>query len=236
MLAVLINVIAVIIGSATGTFFGNRIGEKYTNSVMVCLGICTAVIGVQGAVATSNILIVIVCAVLGTVIGTLLRIDDRLDSLAGKVQNKLSGTKFGRGKFAEGFTTTTILFCVGTMTVLGSIEAGLNHNYSILITKSIMDLISSIAYSAVFGIGVMASAVSVLVIQGAIVLLAGVASPVLTPDVITEMSAVGGVLFIGLAINMIGLRQEKIKVGDMLPAIFLPIIWFPLSKLIAGLF
>ena len=237
MLAVLINVIAVIIGSATGTFFGNRIGEKYTKSVMVCLGICTAVIGVQGAVATSNILIVIVCAVLGTVIGTLLRIDDRLDSLAGKVQNKLSGTKFGRGKFAEGFTTTTILFCVGTMTVLGSIEAGLNHNYSILITKSIMDLISSIAYSAVFGIGVMASAVSVLVIQGAIVLLAGVvASPVLTPEVITEMSAVGGVLFIGLAINMIGLRQEKIKVGDMLPAIFIPIIWFPLSKLIAGLF
>ena len=122
------------------------------------------------------------------------------------------------------------------MTVIGSIEAGLNGNYQILIAKSIMDMMSSIVFSAALGAGVLASAVSVLVIQGALVLLAGVAAPVLTDEVITEMTAVGGTLFIGMAINLMGISEKKIKIGDMLPAIFLPILYFPIAAWLSSIF
>ena len=121
------------------------------------------------------------------------------------------------------------------MAVIGSIQAGLNKDYSILFAKSTMDFVSSIVFAAALGPGVFLSAVTVLVFQGAIALLAGLAAPVLSTEVVTEMSAVGGALFIGMAINLLGLREEKIKVGDMLPAIFLPILYFPLAELVSGL-
>ena len=219
MLAVLINVATVLIGSTIGLVFGSRIKENYTQGIMTAIALCTFVIGVQSAVQTSNILIVMICLV----------ISDR-------IKERLKGTKLGNGPFAEAFMTTTMLFCVGTMTVIGSIEAGLNHNYEILIAKSIMDLMSSLIFAAALGAGVMLSAVSVLVIQGGIALLASVAAPILTTEVVTEMSAVGGTLFIGMAINLLGISQKHIKIGDMLPGIFLPILYFPLAAWLSGLF
>ena len=152
------------------------------------------------------------------------------------MKEKLANTRFGGGHFAEAFVSTSILFCVGTMSVIGSIQAGLNKDYSILFAKSTMDFVSAIVFSAALGPGVFLSAVTVLVLQGGIALLAGVAAPVLSTEVVNEMSAVGGTLFIGMAINLLGLRQEKIKVGDMLPAIFLPVLHFPLAELVSGLF
>ena len=199
MLAVLINVATVLIGSSLGLLFGSRI---------------------KSAIQTSNILIVMICLVIGTVIGVWLKLDDRMNGASDRIKERLKGTKLGNGPFAEAFMTTTMLFCVGTMTVIGSIEAGLNHNYEILIAKSIMDLMSSLIFAAALGAGVMLSAVSVLVIQGGIALLASVAAPVLTTEVVTEMSAVGGTLFIGMAINLLGISQKHIKIGDMLPGIF----------------
>ena len=155
---------------------------------------------------------------------------------ADRIRGRLKGTKLADGPFAEGFITTTMLFCVGTMTVIGSIEAGLNQNYEILIAKSIMDFMSSLIFAAALGAGVLLSAVSVLVIQGGIVLLAGLAAPVLTTEVVTEMTAVGGTLFIGMAINLLGISEKHIKIGDMLPGIFLPILYFPLQAWLSGLF
>ena len=235
MLAVIVNAVAVIIGGLIGILCGSRIKERYTKAVMTCIALVTMVIGVQSAVVTSNILIVMVCLVLGTIIGTALHLDDRINGSVDKIKDKLAGTRFGGGHFAEAFVSTSILFCVGTMAVIGSIQAGLNKDYSILFAKSTMDFVSSIVFAAALGPGVFLSAVTVLVFQGAIALLAGLAAPVLSTEVVTEMSAVGGALFIGMAINLLGLREEKIKVGDMLPAIFLPILYFPLAELVSGL-
>ena len=236
MLAVLINVATVLIGSTIGLIFGSRIKENYTQGIMMAIALCTFVIGVQSAIQTSNILIVMVCLVIGTVIGIWLKLDDRMNGASDRIKVRLKGTKLGNGPFAEAFMTTTMLFCVGTMTVIGSIEAGLNHNYDILIAKSIMDLMSSLIFAAALGPGVLLSAVSVLVIQGGIALLASVAAPILTTEVVTEMSAVGGTLFIGMAINLLGNSQKHIKIGDMLPGIFLPILYFPLATWLGGLF
>lgn len=235
MLAVIVNAVAVIIGGLIGILCGSRIKERYTKAVMTCIALVTMVIGVQSAIVTSNILIVMVCLVLGTIIGTALHLDDRINGSVDKIKDKLAGTRFGGGHFAEAFVSTSILFCVGTMAVIGSIQAGLNKDYSILFAKSTMDFVSSIVFAAALGPGVFLSAVTVLVFQGAIALLAGLAAPVLSTEVVTEMSAVGGALFIGMAINLLGLREEKIKVGDMLPAIFLPILYFPLAELVSGL-
>ena len=236
MLAVIVNAVAVIIGGLIGILCGSRIKERYTKAVMTCIALVTMVIGVQSAIVTGNILIVMVCLVLGTVIGTALHLDDRINGSGDRMKEKLAGTRFGGGHFAEAFVSTSILFCVGTMAVIGSIQAGLNKDYSILFAKSAMDFVSSIVFAAALGPGVFLSAVTVLVFQGAIALLAGLAAPVLSTQVVTEMSAVGGALFIGMAINLLGLREEKIKVGDMLPAIFLPILYFPIAELVAGLF
>lgn len=236
MLAVLINAVAVLAGGLIGSLFGNRIPERYTKGIMVAISLVTVGIGVQSVLQTQNILIVVLCIVIGTILGTALRLDDRINSAADRVKQRLSGTKIGQGPFTEAFVTTSILFCVGTMTVIGSIQAGLNKDYSILLTKSVMDFFSAIAFSTALGPGVFFSALTVIVIQGALVLLAGVAAPLMSAQVVAEMSAVGGLLFIGMAINLLGLREEKIKVGDMLPGIFLPILYFPLAALLGNLF
>ncbi len=236
MLAVFINVAAVLLGASLGLLFGSRIKESYTQGIMTAIALCTLVIGVQCAVQTASIMIVMVCLVIGTVAGVALHLDDRMNGASDRIRDKLRNTKLADGPFAEAFMTTTMLFCVGTMTVIGSIEAGLNHNYEILIAKSVMDFMSSLIFAAALGAGVLLSAVSVLVIQGGIVLLASLASPVLTSEVVTEMSAVGGTLFIGMAINLLGISQKRIKVGDMLPAIFLPILYFPLRAWLLTLF
>jgi len=236
MLAVFINVAAVLLGASLGLLFGSRIRESFTKGSMTAIALCTFVIGVQSAVQTSSIMIVMVCLVIGTVIGVALHLDDRMNGASDRIRERLKGTKLSDGPFAEAFMTTTMLFCVGTMTVIGSIEAGLNHNYDILIAKSVMDLMSSLIFAAALGAGVLLSAVSVLVIQGGIVLLASFAAPVLTTEVVTEMSAVGGTLFIGMAINLLGISGKRIKVGDMLPGIFLPILYFPLSAWLGSVF
>ena len=158
MLAVLINAAAVLIGGFIGSVFGNRIKEQYTKGIMVAIALVTVGIGVQSILQTQNILVVVLCIVVGTVIGTALKLDERINAAADKVKGKLSGTKLGQGPFTEAFVTTSILFCVGTMTVIGSIQAGLNKDYSILLTKSVMDFFSSIAFSAALGMGVLFSA------------------------------------------------------------------------------
>ena len=236
MLAVFINVAAVLLGSGLGLLFGSRIKENYTQGIMMAIALCTFVIGVQSAVQTSNILIVMVCLAIGTVIGVSLKLDEKMNGASDRIKAKLKGTRLGEGPFGEAFMTTTMLFCVGTMTVIGSIEAGLNHHYDILIAKSIMDFMSALIFSAALGPGVLLSAVSVLVIQGVIALLSSVAAPVLTTQVVTEMSAVGGTLFIGMAINLLGISEKRIKIGDMLPVIFLPSLYFPLKAFFSSLF
>ena len=230
MFATIVNVITVVIGGTIGTLFGNKIKPEYSSGIMKVMGFITACIGIQGAAGTKNFLVVVLSIVIGTMIGMLLKLDDRIAGAGDWAKRKLANTPLGKGPFGDAVVTCFMLFCIGSMTILGSIRAGLDHDYSILYTKSIMDLISSTAFASALGAGVIFAAVPLFMFQGLLTLLASLAEPVLTPEVINEMSAVGGPIFLAMACNIIGIGKEHFKVGDMLPGIFLPILFVPLLK------
>ena len=236
MLAVFVNVATVLLGSAFGLLFRNKINEKFTKAVISALALVTVVIGLGSALKSADILCVIISMALGTVIGELVHIDDGIEGAGDFIKKKLFRGKVQQNRFTEGFVTACIVFCVGSMTIMGSFEAGINGNNSIIYAKSALDFVSSMMFAAAMGLGVPFAALFVLVFQGALTLLAGLLAPVLPPPVVTEMSAVGGVILIGMGINMLGLREERIKVANMLPAIFLPIAYVPLAEWIASLF
>lgn len=235
MLATFINAAAVIIGGLLGTLFGDKIREEYSKGIMTGMGFTVAAIGIQSAAGIRSFLVVVLSIALGTLLGTLLKLDDRIGGLGDWTRDRLKDSPLGKGPFSEGFVTCTLLFCSGTMAILGSIRAGLDHEYGILFTKSVMDGISAMVFASALGSGVLFSAIPVFLYQGAITLLASAVEPVLTADVVNEMSGVGGPIFLAMACNMIGLGKERFKVGDMLPCVFLPILLVPLAKAV-GLF
>ena len=235
MIAVFVNMAAVIAGSLAGILLRNKINKKLLDALVVGLALCTMLIGIQSAIGTRDQLCVIVCMVLGIVIGEVLRIDDGIEHAGDWIKRKLLRGRAAGSRFTEGFISACVLFCVGSMTIMGSLEAGISHNYSIIFAKSTLDLVSSIAFGAAMGLGVTFSALFILLFQGGLTLLAGLVGNYLSSAVVTEMSAVGGVILIGMAINMLGLTKERIRIANMLPAIFLPIAYIPLSGWIGGL-
>lgn len=235
MLATVINVILVLAGSAAGLLFKNLISERLMSIITHALGLCVFGIGVSDLIGTEDMLCVIVCMVAGTVLGNAIDIEGRLESAGDALRTRLTKGD-GGGRFTEGFVNASLLFCVGAMAITGSIEAGLNHNYEIIVSKGVIDGVTSISFAATMGIGVAFSVIPLLIYQGAITLLAGWVGPYLPAPVITEMTAVGGALIVGIAVNMLALGKEKIKVGNMLPAMFLPIAYIPLAGWLSGLF
>ena len=229
MLATIINVILVLIGSAVGLLFKNLISDKLTSALTRALGLCVLGIGVGSLTGTRDMLCVIVCMVIGTIIGHAADIEGRLESAGNFLKARLVKGD-SNSRFTEGFVTAFLLYCVGAMSITGSIEAGLNHNYKIIVSKGVLDGVNSVSFAAAMGIGVAFSTVPMLLYQGGITLLAGWVGPYLPEPVITEMTAVGGALIAALAINMLELGREKIKVANMLPAMFLPIAYIPLAE------
>ena len=222
MLGVIINVITVIIGSCVGLLFKKGIPEKVSKAAMTGLGACTLYIGITGSLCGENVLILIASVVLGVISGTLLDIDGGINKLAKKVETRFK--KESGVSVAEGLVTATLLFCVGSMTITGSIQAGLTGDNSVLITKATLDLVSSMMLASSLGFGVVLSAVSVFVIQGGLVLLAGLISPFMSAGAINEMTCAGSILIIMIGTNLMGIT--KIKVADFLPAIvFAPVIY-----------
>lgn len=223
MLGVIVNVITVILGSLIGLLFKKGIPERVSKAAMIGLGACTLYIGISGSLVGENTLIMIVSVVLGVIVGTLLNIDGGINKLANKVEEKFK--KDGKGvSVAEGLVSATLLFCVGSMTVTGSIQAGLTGDHSVLFTKAMLDLVSSMMLASSLGIGVLLSSVAVFVIQGGLVLLAGFISPVMSAGAINEMTCAGSILIIMIGTNLMGIT--KIKVADFLPAIlFAPVIY-----------
>ena len=222
MIGVIVNVITVIVGSCIGLVFKKGIPERVSKAAMIGLGACALYIGISGSLCGENVLILIASVVLGAITGTLLNIDGAVNMLAEKVESKFK--KDGKqASVAEGLVSATLLFCVGSMTVTGSIQAGLTGDNSILITKAALDLVSSMMLASSLGAGVLLSAVSVFVIQGGLVLLAGILSPFMNPGAINEMTCAGSLLIVMIGTNLMGIT--KIKVADYLPAIlFAPII------------
>ena len=235
MLATVINVALVLAGSAAGLLFKNLISERLMSILTHALGLCVLGIGISNMIGTQNMLCVIVCMVAGTVLGHAIDIERRLEGAGDFLRARLVKDG-GNSRFTEGFVSASLLFCVGAMAITGSIEAGLNHNYETIVSKGVIDGVTSISFAATMGVGAAFSVIPLLVYQGGITLLAGWVGPYLPEAVITEMTAVGGALIVAIAVNMLGLGKEKIKVGNMLPAIFLPIAYIPLAEWLAGLF
>ena len=222
MTGTLVNVVAVIAGSTIGLLLKKGIPARFSDSVMKAVALCVVYIGIDGCLKGENTLIAIISMAVGALIGELLKLDDRLNSLGGKLENKMSKGKSEEKTIAKGFVTASLLFCVGAMTIVGSLESGLNGNHEILFSKSLLDFISSIIFTASMGIGVMFSALFVFVYQGAITVLAQFVGPYLSDSVIAEMTCTGSILIIALGLNMLGVT--KIKVMNYIPAVFLPII------------
>jgi len=222
MIGVLVNVITVIIGSAVGLLFKKGIPERVSQAAMIGLGACTLYIGISGSLTGENVLILIASVVLGAIVGTLLNIDGAIGKLAAKVETGFK--KEGQGvSIAEGLVSATLLFCVGSMTVTGSIQAGLTGDNSILITKAMLDLVSAMMLASSLGIGVLLSAGAVLVIQGGLVLFSGLIAPFMSASAIAEMTCAGSLLIVMIGTNLMGIT--KIKVADFLPAIlFAPLL------------
>ena len=237
MLGVIANTVAVLVGSSIGLLCRRGIPKKLTDAIMTAVGFCTMLIGIDGALEGQNILISIIAMVLGTLIGTLIDIDRLLTKLGDTISSRVKTDKKGGLSLSEGFVTSSLLFCVGAMTIVGSLNSGLLGDHDILFTKSLLDFISSIMLAASLGLGVMLSAVFVFVFQGAIALLAQYLAPVLNEAAIAEITCVGSLMIIALGLNLIGIG--KFKVANFLPAIVIaPIaVWAAdfISKLISRL-
>lgn len=193
---------------------------------MFALGLCVLGIGISNMIRTNDTLCVIICMVLGTLLGEGLNIEKRMDGLGGVLRRKLIRGE-GNNRFVEGFVNASVLFCVGAMAINGSMEAGMNHNYDIIISKAVIDGVTSITFAAAMGVGVAFSALPILAYQGGLTLIFSLVGQGIAPEIVTEMSAVGGTIIVGIGINMLGLPKEKIRVGNMLPAIFLPLVYLP---------
>lgn len=216
MIGVIVNTLTVIIGSGIGLLLKKGIPQRYSKAVMNGIGICTLYIGISGALKGDNALVAITSIVIGALIGTLIDIDKHINALGEKVEKKFK-KKQDKSSIAQGFVTASLLFCVGAMAIVGSLNSGISGDHDMIFTKSLLDFISSMMLSISLGVGVMFSAVFVFVFQGSIVLLAQYLRPILTQQSITHLTCVGSLLILMLGLNILGLT--KFKVANYLPAI-----------------
>ncbi len=220
----IVNALGVLVGTAVGLLLGKLIPERLSEAVTKGIALCVLYIGISGTLAGEKTLVLIVSMVLGVLVGELLRLDDRLNALGDAVERrfaKLSGDG-AKGRIAEGFVAASLLFCVGAMSIVGALEAGLTGNNATIYAKAVLDTVTSVIYASTMGFGVALSAIPVLLYQGAITLCASLLAPVLTDVVINEMKCVGSLLIVAISLNMLGLT--KIKVMNYVPAIFFPIL------------
>ena len=214
---VLVNVLTVLIGSTLGLLLKKQIPEKLTTAVMTAIGLCTVAIGVTGVIKGQNQLVMIISLVLGTIVGTLIDIDGKLTKIGDKLQKKKGENE--KSTFSQGFVTASLLFCVGAMTIVGSMNAGISGDNQMLYTKSVLDLISSTMLGASLGIGVLFSSVFVLAFQGGLVALSMALGSFLNDFAVAELICAGSVMIIALGLNLIGIT--KIKVANLLPGLVL---------------
>ena len=221
MIGVLANVATVIIGSIIGLLIKKGLPERLSKAMTTATALAVLYIGIDGMISGKNTLVLVLSMVTGGVIGTLLNLDARIESLGNSIEKKFT-KKDSNVPVAQGFISATLLFCVGAMTIVGALQSGLSGNHEMQFTKAILDLISSIVLASTLGWGVMLAAGSVFILQGTIVLLVQAAAPFLSDYVIAEMTCAGSVLIFALALNMLGIT--KIKLMNFVPAIFIPII------------
>ena len=231
MTGTLINIVTILIGSALGILFGSRLPGRLKNTVTSGLGLFTLAIGISMFLESENALIVLGGLLIGAVLGEWWKIEESLENLGVWIESKVGnkGNSVESARFIRGFMTASLLFCIGPLTILGSIQDGLSGNYELLAVKSVLDGFASLAFASTLGIGVAFSVFVVLIYQGGISLLAAQLDSFITEPMMIEMTAVGGVILIGLAISSL-LEIKKIRVGSFLPALAIaPLIVWVLS-------
>ena len=194
--------------------------QRVSDALMKGLALCVILIGVQGAIKTTNMILVILCIVVGTVIGELCCLEYGMEMLGNKLER---ATKGRFGEVTRGFVSASLLFCVGSMAIVGSLNSGLVGDHTMQYTKALIDMCVAVVFASTMGFGVLFSSALILLYQGSITLLATLIAPYLTEYVITEMTAVGSLLIMGLGMNMLGLT--KLKIMNHLPAVFLPLLF-----------
>jgi len=218
----IINALAILVGGALGLLFRKRFPERVAQTTLQVLGLFTLVVGLSMAIQGSELILILVSLAAGAILGEWINIEDRLERLGVWLEKKLHITE---GSPAKGFIYASLLFCVGSMAIVGSITDGLKGDPSILVTKAMMDGIISIPFAAGMGYGVLGSSVPVLLYQGSLTLLSWKLQSFFTPEMIRELTSVGGIIVMGIGINILGL--QKIRVSNLIPA--LPLIVFILS-------
>jgi uncharacterized protein len=231
----LINIAAVLAGSAAGVLIGTRLPDRVRVTVMQGLGVFTIFLGVREGLVTRNALLMLGALLLGGVVGELLRIEDRLEAVGRRIEARVGGAgddrtiddrdggASTRSRFVEGFVVASLVFCVGPLTILGSIQDGLNGDIDLLATKSALDGFAALAFATTFGWGVAASVVTIAVVQGGLTVSAALFDDVLTDRMVDEMSAVGGLLLIGIGLRLLAIAE--VRVASFLPAlVFAPVL------------
>jgi len=242
MLGPLVNALAIVVCSLIGCFIIKGIPTRFEEHIKKAIGIAIAFVGIRGALANQDTLLLIMSILIGAVIGELINLDRRMNQLGLWAERKFGmGSPAvgdastdavlpegkGRRSFSKGFVSASILFCSGAMAIVGSMQSGLDGNHEILFTKSVLDGSMSLIFGATFGIGAAFSAVPVLLYQGGIALAAMAVSQYLTPDIIREMSAVGSLIIAGIGFNFLEIKE--IKVANLVPAVFVPLVWLSLG-------
>ncbi len=227
LLGTIVNAVAIIAGSLLGLLFRGGIPKKFSVTMMQAISLAVLLIGFKMALKTDAILLVIFSLVIGSLIGELINIENRLEQLGKRLEARFSTAGSG---IAKGFVVASLVFCVGSMAIVGSLESGLTGNHQTLFAKSALDGLFSIIFASSLGIGVLFSSVSVFIYQGMITLTSSLMKPFLIPAVINQMSGVGGILIMAIGINL--LEIQKIKVGNMLPAIFVPLVYYMIKQML----
>lgn len=223
MLGTIVNSLSIVLGCVIGLLVKGRVSQKISDTIMNGLALCVVYIGISGALKGENTLLTIICVALGALIGELIDIDKWLNNLGEKIELKVNkGKEKENISISQGFVSASLIFCIGAMSIVGSLQSGLTGNHETLLAKSVIDGITSIIFTATLGIGVIFSSISVFIYQGIITLGASFLSNILSDAVINSMTCVGSLLIIGLGLNI--LKATNIKIANLLPAVFLPII------------
>jgi hypothetical protein len=230
MTGILLNALAVLVGGTLGLFFGTRLPERFQSTIISGLGLFTLALGLYDFLKTQNPLIALGSLLLGGLVGEGLQIETGMASLGQLLEQRFGTLARGRGRLMQAFLTASLLFCVGPMTILGSIQNGLTGSYELLAVKSVMDGFAAFAFASSLGPGVLFSVIVILVYQGGISLLASRLNAVLNSAMLAEMTAVGGLMLMGIALSSL-LEVRKIRVGNFLPALlFAPLLVWIVSR------
>jgi uncharacterized protein len=229
MFGTIVNSLAIICGSLVGLLLSKGIPERYKEMILSAVSLAVVLIGVKSALVTDKVLVVIFSMVIGSILGEFLAIEKRLEDLGRYLEQKMAKVSSDTSSFGRGFVTASLVFCVGSMAIVGSLESGLTGNHQTLLAKSVLDGVISIVFASAMGLGVMFSSVAVFLYQGFITMTAMFMKSFLVPETISQMTSVGGLLIVVIGTNM--LKITDIRVGNMIPAIFLPLFYYCLQQI-----